>query len=215
MGQTFRNIIFDLDGTLTNPSEGIINSLRFALDKMNFKELPNTVPDAFIGPPLQQGFAEVFGMNKKETDQAVRFFREYYGQYGLFENTPFAGINELLATLTETGKTLFVATSKLEEYAWKVIRYFEFDKYIKDIAGADYSGNHSKSGLIESLIDKYHLIKSETIMIGDTDYDIIGARDAGIDCVAVTYGFGKRIKLQLQNPLKIVDSTEELLEFLE
>jgi phosphoglycolate phosphatase len=213
MDKKFRNIIFDLDGTLTNPTEGILNSLRFALKKMGYPNLPDSLPNKFIGPPLQQGFSEVYGMNKKQTDLAVLFFREYYGEFGLFENEPFQGIHELMESLNNSGYSLFVATSKLEKFAWQIIKHFEFDKYIKDIAGAEYNGNHSKQQLIEELIDRYRLIKTETLMVGDTNFDLIGAKDAGIDSVGLTYGFGQRCDLQKLNPLYLADSPEELMDF--
>lgn len=187
-----QNIIFDLDGTLTNPFEGIYNSLRYALKKIGYTPVPSTLPTEFIGPPLQQGFKNIFGLNPAETEQAVRCFREYYGQRGLFENHPYEGIIELLEHQAYSGRKLFVATSKLEEFAWKVITHFNIDRYITDLQGADYSGNHSKSGIIKALLEKYRLDLSDTIMVGDTVYDIEGAHEAGIKCIAVDYGFNTR-----------------------
>jgi phosphoglycolate phosphatase len=181
---------------------------------MGYTELPSSIPEGFIGPPLQQGFSTLFGMNSKQTAQAVSFFREYYGEYGLYENEPFDGINELLEILSDYGCALFVATSKLEGFAWKIIRHFEFDRYIRDIAGADYEGTHSKQDLIEQLIQKYRLNKDDTCMIGDTAFDIIGARGTGIPCIGVTYGFGLRNELEVLNPLIVVDTPVAISEFL-
>jgi phosphoglycolate phosphatase len=209
-----RNIIFDLDGTLTNPIEGIFNSLHYSLKLMHFNDIPSVLPPEFVGPPLQHSFKNIFGMNERETEQAVIYFREYYGNWGLYENKPYDGIEELLEELSKNGKKLYVATSKLKKYAWEVIRHFEFDKYIEDLEGADYAGNHSKSGLILSIMQKYRLKPEETLMIGDTLYDIEGAHEAGIKCIAVGYGFNSREILEAANPEIYVEDIEALTELL-
>jgi phosphoglycolate phosphatase len=214
MTKQFRNIIFDLDGTLTNPTVGILNSTRYALQHLGFTELPKVLPLEFIGPPLQKSFSEIYGLNGQDTAKAVRLFREYYGQKGLYENIPFPGISDLLSTLNEMGKSLFVATSKLEKFSWQIIRHFEFDKYIKDLSGADYDGNHTKSVLIKQLIEKYQLENSETVMIGDTEFDLVGAAESGVSGIGVSYGFGSESDLQRFNPIFIADSPMELLEYL-
>ena len=177
---------------------------------MRFNDIPEELPAEFIGPPLQQGFKNIFGMNEKETAMAVSYFREYYGNHGLYENLPYEGISELLAELASQGKHLYVATSKLEKYAWEIIKHFEFDKYIEDLTGADYAGNHSKARLIETLINKYRLGRDESIMIGDTLFDIEGAHAAGIKCVAVGYGFDKREILLAGNPDYYAEDMDEL-----
>jgi phosphoglycolate phosphatase len=207
-----QNIIFDLDGTLTNPVEGILNSLRYSLKQMNYFDLPESLPVEFVGPPLQQGFKNIFGLNEMETEKAVRLFREYYGSHGLYENHPFEGIGELLEELSIQGKRIFVATSKLEKFAQEIIRHFEFDRYIADIKGADYAGEHTKSELIQALIEKYRLNPEETIMVGDTLFDIEGARDSGIKCVAVGYGFNGIETLKQASPDYLAGDVEELFE---
>jgi phosphoglycolate phosphatase len=131
----YQNIIFDLDGTLTNPYLGILNSLRFSLQQLQFSQLPNQVPSEFIGPPLQQSFKEIFGLNEKQTNLAVEYFREYYGKAGLYENELFEGIGELLAHLYENGNKLFVATSKLKKYAKLILEHFELYAHLDDFAG--------------------------------------------------------------------------------
>lgn len=214
MTNKFQHIIFDLDGTLTDPREGILNSLRFALKKIQIFPLPDQIPSAFIGPPLQKGFREVFGLNDSQTELVVRLFREYYGTRGLYENDPFDNINEMLNELSENGIKLYVATSKLEEYAWKIIRHFEMDRYITDLTGADYNGTHTKAELIEILIAKYRMEKSETLMVGDTLYDIEGARNAGIACLAVGYGFNSTETLLSAKPDFFARDVNSLIELL-
>jgi len=210
----FRNIIFDLDGTLTDSLEGIFNSLVYALRQIGYEEIPEIMPTEFLGPPLQQGFKNIFHLNEKETELAVKVFREYYGSKGLFENHPYAGIPDLLAALADNGIRMFVATSKYEKYAWEIIRYFEFDKYIEDLQGADYGGNHSKADLIEMIMDKHRLEKHDTIMVGDTLHDIRGAREAAIKCIAVGYGFNSAETLKAANPDYYVEDVAELGEVI-
>jgi phosphoglycolate phosphatase len=210
----YRNLIFDLDGTLTNSKMGILNSLQYALKELHIENIPFEIPDAFIGPPLQRSFSELFALNKKQTDLAVEYFRLYYGKSGLYENEVFVGIPELVAYLNEMGCKIFVATSKLEKYARLIIEHFELNKYIDDLAGADYQGNHTKSELILKLMDKYRLEPSETLMIGDTHYDIIGARESGINSIAVGYGFGEKESLLSCSPTYYCHTVENLAEFL-
>lgn len=208
--KSYSNIIFDLDGTLTNPYEGILNSLQYAIRKMQHPEIPDVVPHNFIGPPLQRSFSDIYGYNEKNTELAVQYYREYYFKHGLYENIPYEGIAELLYTLSMNGKRLFVATSKHEETAWKIVQFFELDRYLEDLKGADGSGNHTKGGLIIELIDKYRLERSNTLMVGDTHFDMQGAIDADIDAVALGYGFGKEMELKRFAPAGYAENVEEL-----
>ncbi len=210
----YKNLIFDLDGTLSNPQEGILNSLRVALEKLNIDIWPEIIPQEFIGPPLQQSFEAVYGLDKEQTDKAVEWFRDYYGSKGLFENHIYEGIPELLVSLHASGFRLFVATSKLEKYARLILKHFKIDTYFLDLAGADYTGTLTKANLIASLIEKHQCLKTETVMVGDTAYDIAGAREAEISAIAVGYGFGQKNSLLECNPDYFFESTSELSDFL-
>lgn len=209
----FKNIIFDLDGTLSNPIEGILNSLRYALQGLGIQNLPESVPEEFIGPPLQHGFQTVYQLDNEATHKAVALFRKYYGSKGLFENRIYEGIPQLLASLQASGYRLFVATSKLEKYARLILEHFEIDNCFLDLAGADYAGTRTKASLIVSLMEKHQLIKTETVMIGDTAYDIMGAKEADIAVIAVGYGFGQRENLLLNKPEHFLETTSELSAF--
>ena len=136
----FTHIIFDLDGTLTDNTLGISNSVKYALKQMHIDGFSEENMKQFIGPPLQWGFSNLFGLNERNTQLAVEYFREYYGENGWHENVPYPGVLEMIQELDHLGKKMYIATSKLEKYAVKISKHFEFDKYIIQVNGADYSG---------------------------------------------------------------------------
>jgi phosphoglycolate phosphatase len=172
--------------------------------------------ERFIGPPLQEGFKMHFGLNEQLTTLAVEHFRTYFGDRGWRENEPYDGILELLEELHLAGKKVFLVTSKLEKYATMIVRHFGFDRYLDDLQGAEYSGKHSSKGeLIARLMERNRLVASPSIvMVGDTHYDTLGAKEQNISSVAVSYGFGSHDSLTGCRPNYIVDSVEELAELL-
>ncbi|HBL75032.1 MAG: hypothetical protein A2W90_07445 [Bacteroidetes bacterium GWF2_42_66] len=211
----FSHIIFDLDGTLTDNTPGIGKSLQYALRKMQLDGYSDELLKKFIGPPLQHGFKTHFGLNEKNIEMAVDYFREYYGEKGWSDNTPYAGVRELLEELHFSGKQIFVATSKLEKFARMILQKFELYNYLTDMQGADYGGNHSKASLIQSLMDRNRIQPGDrVVMIGDTGFDIEGARETGISVIAVGYGFGKKEDLLAMNPDFFAEDVDELYEIL-
>jgi phosphoglycolate phosphatase len=212
----FTHIIFDLDGTLTDPRQGIRNAIAHALNKMNTSGFNGIVPDGFIGPPLQQGFSELFGLNGHETELAVEYFREYYSARGLFENQPYPGVMELLQKLDYAGKNMFLATSKLEAFAVQICEHFGFSKYIIQLKGADYKGEKAtKTTIISDLLEMQKLLPSKkTVMIGDTVFDVIGGKQNDLSTIAVTYGFGKAEELLTAEPDFWAENVDELYEIL-
>ncbi len=212
----FTHIIFDLDGTLTDNTRGIKNSLKYALSKMHIDGYTDDILQKFIGPPLQWGFKNLFQLNERNTELAVGYFREYYGENGWAENEPYDGIIEMMAELDSLGKKMYIATAKLEKFALKIIGHFEMDKYIIQLKGADYSGNKAKKkDIIASVLETQQLVPSEEIvMIGDTAFDIEGGNDNGLATIAVAYGFGKEDDLRNANPGYFVEDVEELYEVL-
>ncbi|HET6559142.1 MAG TPA: HAD hydrolase-like protein [Prolixibacteraceae bacterium] len=213
---SYSHILFDLDGTLTNPRLGIGNSLRYALRQMQIDGYSDQLLERFIGPPLQQGFKTLFGMNDHHTTLAVEHFRTYFGDLGWCENEPYEGISELLEELHLSGKRIYVVTSKLEKYALMIVRHFGFDRYIDDLQGADYSGTHSGKGqLISQLMERNRIASAPSVvMIGDTHYDMTGAKEQNISSIAIGYGFGARETLLDCQPDYLVDSVSELAEVL-
>ncbi|HEX7585523.1 MAG TPA: HAD hydrolase-like protein [Prolixibacteraceae bacterium] len=212
----FSHILFDLDGTLTNPRLGIGNSLRYALSQMQIDGYNDEMLDRFIGPPLQDGFKNLFGLNERNTNLAVEHFRTYFGEKGLYENDPYPGITELLEELHLSGKHIYVVTSKLEKYSKMIIRHFGFDRYIDDLIGAEYTGKHSGKGqLIAELMERNRIPATHSVvMVGDTHYDMIGAKENQISSIAVGYGFGTQDTLRSCDPDYLVDSVDELAELL-
>lgn len=212
----FSHVIFDLDGTLTNNTSGIKNSLDYALRRMQLQESNDAILEKFIGPPLQWGFSNIFGLNERNTKLAVEYFREYYGENGWHENVPYPGIKELLEELNSSGVKLYIATSKLEKFANRIIKHFEFDRYIIQLKGADYGGNKAtKSQIITNLMMAQQIVASQDVaMIGDTVFDIEGGKENGISTVAVNYGFGEEEKLKEADPDYWAEDVEELFEVL-
>ena len=169
----------------------------------------------FIGPPLQWGFSNLFGMNERNTKLAVEHFRAYYGDNGWHQNIPYEGILELIAELDRLGKKMFIATSKLEKYALKIIHHFELDKYIIQLKGIDYGGKQSKSDLIAEILALHRISPSENVvMVGDTVFDIEGGKENRLSTIAVGYGFGKKEELEKSNPDYFAENVEELGEIL-
>jgi len=212
----FTHILFDLDGTLTNPRLGIGNSLKYALRQMQMDGYSDEILEKFVGPPLQDNFKNLFGMNERNTNLAVEHFRTYFGEKGLFENEPYQGISELLEELHLSGKRVYLVTSKLEKYAKMIMQHFEFDRYLDDLQGAEATGEHSGKGqLIGQLLERNRIpISDSVVMVGDTHYDLIGAKENKISSIAVGYGFGTAETLSLCNPDYMVGSVDELAELL-
>ncbi len=214
--QHFTHIIFDLDGTLTDNTQGIKNSLKYALAQMHIDHFSEDILDGFIGPPLQWGFSNLFGLNERNTALAVEHFREYYGEHGWHQNIPYEGIREMIAELDRLGKQMYIATSKLEKYAVKIVQHFELDRYILQVRGADYGGKKAtKTNIIGDLLRMNQLIPSKNIaMVGDTAFDIVGGKENGLTTIAVAYGFGKADELEKAAPDFFIRDVEELFERL-
>jgi phosphoglycolate phosphatase len=212
MGTLYKHIIFDLDGTLSDPREGVYNAYHYAAVKLKLRLPDLNVLSTLIGPPLQKGFSDVFGLQGREIDEAVAAFREYYGERGLFENVLYDGIRELLEELAQTGTPVYVATSKYESYANRVLENFGILHFFTDVAGADYSGHHAtKTGLISKLLLRNGIHDPmEVVMVGDTFYDIEAAAELELESVGVTYGFSSYEEIERLNPDYIAETVSEL-----
>ncbi len=209
-------IIFDLDGTLTNPFEGVINAAQYALEKLKIDAGNAETFNRFIGPPLLISFQEIYSLSEEDARRAVTLYREYYGVRGMYENSVYEGIPELLALLRQKGKILFVATTKAEVFAAKILQHFQMDCYFSLIVGSNLDGTRSaKDELIKHVLDTIsHVPKEEIVMVGDRLYDIEGVRANGISSIAVTYGFGTFEELTNAKPDYLVSSVEQLKKLL-
>lgn len=197
----YQNILFDLDGTLTDPRLGITRSIQFALAKLGIDEPDITRLEHFIGPPLLQAFMQFYDMDEARAWEAVGFYRERFKVTGLYENQVFDGVPELLEALAGQGRTLYIATSKPWVFAHEIARHFDFAKYFKVIYGSELDGTRTdKVELIAHLLEQEGLDPSQTLMIGDRKHDLIGGLRNGLDVAAVGYGFGSHEELTAQTP---------------
>lgn len=187
----YRNVLFDLDGTLTDPREGITRSIQFGLSKLGIDEPDLSKLEHFIGPPLLQQFMTTYGFDEAKAWEAMGFYRERFAVTGLYENEVFEGVAPLLEELVAQGRQLFIATSKPHVYAREIARHFDFARHFKVIYGSELDGTRTnKVELIAHLVSEQGLDPAHTLMIGDRKHDLIGARDNGMDAAAVGYGFG-------------------------
>lgn len=208
----YNTVLFDLDGTLTNPALGITNSVIYALNKFGITDVKREDLYKFIGPPLIYSFREYYGFDEKKALKAVEYYREYFSVKGLFENEIYDGITDLLKFLKCENVRVVLATSKPEKFAVEILKYFDIYKYFDIIAGATMDEKRNeKNQVIEyalSLLDD--LDKSRTIMVGDRCYDIDGARQNKIDSLGVLYGFGDINELTLANATYITNNISEI-----
>ena len=212
-----RYLLFDLDGTLTESGEGIIRSVQYALEKMGKPEPDVQKLRSFIGPPLISQFMSFSGMTREEAGQAVQFYRERYSTTGIFENRPYPGIPEMLQALTGRGHVLTVASSKPEHYVRQILEHFGLTPFFREIVGAPMDEKRTeKADVIEEALKRLGLSgqRDRAIMVGDKEHDVLGARRAGIPCVAVAYGYGSEEELRQAEPWRLVSSVAELGEYL-
>ncbi|NMY35920.1 MULTISPECIES: HAD family hydrolase [unclassified Pseudomonas] len=187
----YQNVLFDLDGTLTDPREGITRSIQYGLSKMGIDEPDVRTLEHFIGPPLLQAFMATYGFDEAKAWEAMGYYRERFAVTGLYENHVFEGVTPLLEELVSQGRQLFIATSKPQVYAREIARHFVFARHFKVIYGSELDGTRTnKVELIRHLMSEQGLDPAQTLMIGDRKHDLIGARDNGLDAAAVGYGFG-------------------------
>ena len=190
----YQYILFDLDGTLTDSREGITKSVQYALDKMGIHE-PELKPlERFIGPPLYDEFRRSYGFDDAQAKQAIAFYRERFGVVGWKENMLYNGIPELLKALTDAGKTLSTASSKPAFFIDKIVKYFNIDQYFTVVSGATLDGTiGTKAQVTQQALDRLRVQDlSQAVLVGDRLHDVEGAKQCGIDCIGVTFGFGDR-----------------------
>ena len=211
--RSYSYLFFDLDGTLTDPGEGITNSVAYALEKFGISVADRAELYPFIGPPLIDSFMKLYGFSHEKAELAVSCYREYFSDRGIFENRLFDGIPDLLKRLTDAGKTLVVATSKPEPFARRIIEHFGLSEYFTLVAGASFDETRSeKWDVIEYAIKSLGLTdRKDIVMIGDRKHDIIGAKKTGLDSVGVLWGYGDRAELAAAGADHVVAEIQDLL----
>ena len=212
----YKVILFDLDGTISDPKVGITKSVQYALQKMNIDEPDLDKLECFIGPPIQASFPEFCHFNESETKRAIDYYRERFKEKGMYENEIYEQMPALLQALHDQKLILTVATSKLTEFAEQILTYFNIRQYFELVVGSNLDGTRTaKTDIIEYILQQYpHLKLDDFIMIGDRKHDIIGASNTGIHSIGVTYGYGSLDELTQSNPTFIVNHIDQLKEIL-
>ena len=191
--KNYRYVLFDLDGTLTESGEGIINSAVYALKKFSIEPEMSTMTK-FLGPPLKDSFRDFYGFDDEKCEQAVKYYREYYTTKGIFENRVYEGVEDCLKMLSEAGLHLAVATSKPQVFAVKILEHFHLAQYFDYIGGVND--------------------RSQVIMAGDRHHDVLGAKALGIDCIGMLYGYGTREELSKAGAVYIAETPLEAAKWL-
>lgn len=206
-------ILFDLDGTITDSGEGIINCVQLALSHFGLPHDDRNALRCFVGPPLRDMFIQ-HGVPEDSVEEAIRVYRSRYTTVGIFENYPYPGIRELLDLLNKDGFRLFIATSKPESMARQVLDHFDLTRYFEEIAGSTLDGKRdTKSDVIAYLLEKTGAFEN-AVMVGDTHYDVIGASEHKIPTIGVSWGYGKCEKMRSAGAIAIADSPAELYTLL-
>ena len=213
---SYKYILFDLDGTLTDPQEGITKSVAYALRHYGIEPPPLEELFPFIGPPLADSFMEFYGFDKEKAAEAVWVYREYFMETGKYENLVYDGIEALLKALRESGRKLAVATSKPEVLALDILEHFGLAQYFDVIRGSMMDGTRvKKHEVIQAVLDEFKpQDMSEMIMIGDRKFDVEGAREFGMDCIGVLFGYGSRAELEEAGAKYIAEDVAALGELL-
>ena len=183
-------VIFDLDGTLLDTSEGVLECVRYAADTMGYPPLPREELLTFIGPPLTLSFPKHYGMDEAAAWEAIRLFREHYVAGAILKAVPYAGICQLCRDLQARGTAMAVATNKVETQAVRLLTHFGFERFCSPIRGADPAGRLKKADLIRLCLEERNTAPENAVLMGDTLFDAEGAAAAGVGFLAVTYGFG-------------------------
>ncbi|MGM9668660.1 MAG: HAD family hydrolase [Faecousia sp.] len=212
----YQTCLFDLDGTLTDPGIGITNAVAHALKKCGIPVPERSALYPFIGPPLLDSFARFYGMNEAESLRAVEFYREYYRAAGIHENVLIPGTKELLSALKGQGKTLILATSKPQEFAEKILDTFDLTRFFDYIAGATFDASRStKAAVIRYALEQAGITDvSTTVMVGDREHDVLGARENGLGCIGVLFGYGSREELERAGARHLAEKPLDILTFV-
>ena len=210
----YKNILFDLDGTITDSKPGIVKGVQYALRCFGIDEPDLDKLTSFVGPPLYKSFMNYLDCSEEEAKEAVECYREYYAETGLYENALYDGIDALLYQLKERGYRLVLASSKPRIYVKRVLSHFRVMRYFDIVEGSELDGtNTDKAELLAHMLEKWNLKAEECVMVGDRKHDILGAKANGMDSIAVGYGYGAEDELSKAGPTYFFSTIEELKNF--
>lgn len=216
MKKDYKYIFWDFDGTIMNTYPGIIASLTYAMRFLGMEEKREEVLRTFIGPPLRERIPEVFNVNELQTEVAVEKYREHYEAGGMFMCSPFPGVLDVVETFRKAGYIQVITTSKPEPMCRSILAQKGLTEAFDVIVGASLDGKIDTKR--EVLEEAFHRLtdaeRGEVVLIGDTKYDAIGAREMEIDCIGITYGFGSREELEENQAMAVFDTIEEVQSYL-
>lgn len=220
-------ILLDLDGTITDSSEGITRSVSYALEKMGITENDMAILKRYIGPPLNESFSRFHGLSDEDALKSVAYYRERYAVTGIYENKLFDGITDFLAGLKREGYIVALATCKPEIYVPTILKHFNIEQYFDVAVGSELEGGkrRHKDDVIEEVLRQImkmkeipesdiYTVKADAIMIGDRKDDVLGAKDAGIESIGLRYGFAETDELENAGADYILDNVSDILPFL-
>ena len=212
----YKYALFDLDGTLTDPGEGITRSVQYALAKFGINVENRQELYCFIGPPLHESFEVYYGFSRPDAMKAVDYYREYYAVKGIFENLVYDGIPEVLAELRDSGVGICLATSKPELYAKQILEHFGLDGYFTAVAGSEMDGTRTKKAeVVERALG---LLGSpdvrDCVMIGDREHDVLGGAAHGLDTIGVLFGYGGREELERAGATYIAADPADIVKII-
>lgn len=215
----FPYVLFDLDGTLTDPKPGITQCVQYALHCMGIEEPDPDKLEPFIGPPLADSFREFYGMDREQAAEAVAKYRERFSEKGLYENAIYPGMKRLLKKLKTAGCHLAVASSKPEHFVKLILEYFDIDEYFDVVVGSEMDGTRcQKEEVVAEALRRFfpdgNIPCDDIVMIGDRKFDIIGGREMGLHQIGVTYGYAPEGELEAAKAEYVAHSVEELGKIL-
>ncbi|MBP3390517.1 MAG: HAD family hydrolase [Clostridia bacterium] len=211
--KNFETVLFDLDGTITDPAEGITNSVAYALDSYGIKVPDKRTLYPFIGPPLYASFMKYFGFSKEQSLEAVNRYREYYSVKGVFECTLYPGMQELLKNLNHAGKKVILATSKPEIFANQILKHFGIAQFFHLVSGATLDSHRvEKADIIKYAATLTNIYPG--VMVGDREFDIFGAKATNLYAVGVTYGYGSRQELEAAGANIVCENVKDIEKLL-
>lgn len=212
-----RVVLFDLDGTLLDTTEGVLESAIYAAKKIGYKELAYEQMLSFVGPPIQNSFMKHYGCSVEIAQEAANLFRSYYKENALFKAKLYPGMIEVLKKMKGQGVKMGVATYKREDYAISILEHFGIAPFCLSMHGADNYNKLTKADIVNLCINEMTSHREDVILVGDTEHDALGAKNAGVDFLGVTYGFGFKSEADVNDypNIGVAENTYDILKYLE